>query len=75
MRRCKDYGVFIAVLLEIVFPEALRVMSTVERYALKAEDKEVIAFMKTYTSSFNMIGVAVSIPHSLYLLTCWLSRQ
>ena len=37
-------------------------MRKVEEHVFHAEDKDVVAFMKSYTSSFNMIGVAVVLP-------------
>ncbi len=36
-------------------------MEQVERHVLNADDQHVIVFTKSYTSSFNMIGVAVGV--------------
>lgn len=55
-----------------MFPDAPRIMKRVERYILHADDQQVVAFMKQYTSSFNMTGIAVSfkfdVPLRRYLL-------
>jgi hypothetical protein len=60
LSRCREYGIFLAIVLQVIFPDALRVMAKVEQYVILGQDQEAIAFMKSYTSSFNMIGVAVS---------------
>jgi hypothetical protein len=62
--RCKEYGVFSSVFLQLFFPSALYVMEKVEKYVILGQDHEAIAFMKSYTSSFNMIGVAVGLDAS-----------
>ncbi|KAF2640477.1 hypothetical protein P280DRAFT_543199 [Massarina eburnea CBS 473.64] len=54
-------GIVMTFYLHILFPDALFVMERVERYVLTASDQEVVAFMKSYNSSFNMIGVAGAI--------------
>jgi len=59
--RCEEYGVLPSVFLQLFFPSALDVMEKVEKYVIPGQDHEVIAFMKSYTSSFNMIGVAVGL--------------
>ncbi|KAF2736185.1 hypothetical protein EJ04DRAFT_551426 [Polyplosphaeria fusca] len=56
----EEYGVA-AFFLDTLFPDAPRIMKKVERYILHADDQQVIAFMKQYTSSFNMTGVAGAI--------------
>lgn len=58
--RRAEYRTFVAVMLQIFFPNALNVMERVQRYVILGEDQHVLAFMKAYTSSFNMTGVAVS---------------
>ena len=50
-----------AVILRMFFPGSNGVMEKVERRVLQADDKEVITFMDSYTSSFGLTGVAVSI--------------
>jgi hypothetical protein len=66
--RCDEYGVFPIVLLVLFFPNALVVMAKVEQYVIPGQDHEVTAFMKSYTSSFNMVGVAVSLYKQQMLL-------
>ncbi|KAF2799527.1 hypothetical protein K505DRAFT_370952 [Melanomma pulvis-pyrius CBS 109.77] len=58
---CEEHGILYSVILRVFFSNALYVMNKVERYVVPAQDHEVIAFMKSYTSSFNMIGVAGAI--------------
>jgi len=57
--RVSEYGVFVTILLYIVFSDALSVMDRVEHYVLHVDDAEVVAFLQSYISGFNMIGVAV----------------
>ncbi|KAF2813285.1 uncharacterized protein BDZ99DRAFT_253159 [Mytilinidion resinicola] len=59
--RDDEYGLLMSWTLRLFFRDALDVMTRVERYVLRAEDQHVIAFMKSYTASFNMIGVAGAI--------------
>ncbi|KAF2684102.1 hypothetical protein K458DRAFT_443093 [Lentithecium fluviatile CBS 122367] len=56
--RVSKYGFFTTQVLQTAFPIALAVMDRVERYVLHVDDKQVVAFLKSYTSSFNMIGIA-----------------
>lgn len=60
-RRATEHGFVTVFLLYTIFPDALFVMDRVERYVLHVEDAMVLAWMKSYSSSFNMIGVAVSL--------------
>ncbi|KAH7384449.1 hypothetical protein BKA66DRAFT_569702 [Pyrenochaeta sp. MPI-SDFR-AT-0127] len=57
----KEGGLIVACLLHTIFTDALFVMDRVERYVLHASDQHVVAFMKSYNTSFNMIGVAGAI--------------
>lgn len=56
---CEEHGILYSVILRVFFSNALNIMNKVEWYVVPGQDHEVIAFMKSYTSSFNMIGVAV----------------
>ena len=56
----REYGLVTTFFLYTLLPDALFVMDRVERYVLHVEDSLVLAFMNSYSSSFNMIGVAVS---------------
>ncbi|KAI0100913.1 hypothetical protein GGR51DRAFT_531374 [Nemania sp. FL0031] len=56
-----EHGVLVRFFLTFFFPDAAFVMDRVERYMLDTDDQHVIAFLESYTSSFNMIGVAVAI--------------
>jgi hypothetical protein len=58
--RVREDGLLMTLLLRTVLTDALGVMDRVERYVIHADDAHVLAFMKSYTSSFNIIGVAVS---------------
>jgi len=60
VERVREDGLFMTILLRTVLTDALSVMERVERYVVYADDAHALAFMKSYTSSFNMIGVAVS---------------
>ena len=62
--RINEHGLVVTFFLHTLFSDALFVIDRVERYVLHADDQDVIAFMKSYTSSFNMIGVAVSVNHN-----------
>jgi hypothetical protein len=57
-----EYGLLMPWVLTFFFRDALNVMAIVERYVLRAEDQQVEDFIKSYTSSFSMIGVAVRFP-------------
>lgn len=57
--KAKEYGFVISFLLHTVLVDALLVINFVELYVLRVEDAQVITFMQPYSSSFNMIGVAV----------------
>ncbi|KAJ8125615.1 hypothetical protein O1611_g8024 [Lasiodiplodia mahajangana] len=57
----EEHGYWVSFFLNTIFSDAAFVMDRVERYALDADDEHVIAFMGSYTSSFNMIGVAGAI--------------
>ncbi|KAF2714421.1 hypothetical protein K504DRAFT_486341 [Pleomassaria siparia CBS 279.74] len=59
--RCKEYGIFPTLTLYLYFPKALDIMAKVEKHVIPGQDREVMTFMKSYTSSFNMIGVAGAI--------------
>jgi hypothetical protein len=39
-----------------------------EDYVQLADDKQVIAFLASYTTSFNMIGAAISTTPFLYVV-------
>jgi hypothetical protein len=57
--RSREDGFILSFLLHTVFRDALAIMQIVEDYVLHAEDQQVVAFLDSYTTSFNMIGVAV----------------
>jgi hypothetical protein len=62
----REYGTLLTWTLYFVFPNALSVMDRVERYVLRENDpRKVTAFLESYTSSFNMVGVAVSTVNEL----------
>lgn len=54
------YALLTSLWLRMCLPDALDVMHRIENYVLRASDEQVVAYMQSYTSSFNMIGVAVS---------------
>ena len=56
-----EYGILPTAILGALFPDALSVMAKVEENVILGRDDEVLAFMSAYTSSFNMIGIAVSL--------------
>ena len=61
-----EYGVATTVILITVFQDALALMERVEIHVLKDDTaQEVVTFMVSLTTSFNMIGVAVSLPTGL----------
>ena len=67
VRSAYDAGLFAprgastkALLEFFVFREASAVVEQIEASVLQAEDSEVKAFIKAYSHSFNMIGIAVS---------------
>jgi hypothetical protein len=55
----RENGVYVAWFLRAIFPDAVSVIGRVERYVLNAHDQAVVDFMRPYTSSFSMIGIAV----------------
>lgn len=57
----EKYGILITLLLYFVFTDARFVMARVRVNLVHARDDQVVAFMESYTSGFNMIGVAVGI--------------
>jgi hypothetical protein len=61
-RRKNEYGTLNVWLMILLFPDALRVMDRIEKNVLGAcgGDKQIVSFLQSYTTSFNMIGVAVS---------------
>jgi hypothetical protein len=59
--RVAEYGLPVTLLLLIVFSDALRVMDRVEQHVLVVDDAQVVAFLDSYISGFNMIGVAGAI--------------
>ncbi|OAG07874.1 uncharacterized protein CC84DRAFT_1256840 [Paraphaeosphaeria sporulosa] len=69
----EEYGVA-AFFLDTMFPDAPRIMRRVERYILNADDQQVVAFMKQYTSSFNMTGVAGAIISQVAITALSLMR-
>jgi hypothetical protein len=64
--RSREDGFILSFLLHTIFRDALAIMQIVENYVLHAEDQQVITFLDSYTTSFNMIGVAVRIQDHLY---------
>lgn len=56
----REHGHITALVLIFMFPDAFDVMKQVERHVLQVDDKLVLAFIRSYYSTFNMIGVAVS---------------
>ncbi|KAF2112729.1 hypothetical protein BDV96DRAFT_156474 [Lophiotrema nucula] len=67
-----EYGIG-AVFLHLV-PEAREVVDKVKKHVLHAEDEEIIAFLKSYTSSFNMTGVAGAIVAQIAVTGLSLTR-
>lgn len=63
-----DEGSWMTWFLYLFFNDSLDVMVKVEQYVLGADDAQVIAFLNSYTSSFNMIGVAVGLSDTLVTL-------
>jgi len=57
--RIKEYGLITTIFLHTLFRDAFFVMEKVEQFVIHAEDQKVMAFIKSYTANFNMIGVAV----------------
>lgn len=55
----KGYGWITTILLHTLFRDAFSVMAKVEQFVIRAEDQQVMTFIKSYNASFNMIGVAV----------------
>jgi len=55
----RKYGCTVAFLLETC-SDARLVIDRVESYVVHTDNQSVIAFIKSYTLSFNMIGIAVS---------------
>jgi hypothetical protein len=65
MPKSREDGFVLSVLLYTVFTDASSIMQSVEDYVFHAEDTQVIAFLDSYTTSFNMIGVAISTKNLL----------
>ena len=53
------YGKPMEWVLALLYPDAVEVMDKVDQHVLRGDDQTVVAFLKSYTASFNMIGVAV----------------
>jgi len=62
-------------LLQHAFPDAFFVMDRVERYVLRASDQDILGFLHSYSSSFNMVGVVVSTGPSLKTVSSYLDRS
>ena len=50
-------------------------MDRVERYVPRASDQDVLGFLHSYSSSFNMVGVAVSTGPPLKTVSSYLDRS
>jgi hypothetical protein len=61
LHRIRENGFLTTLLLTVLFPDALSVMDRVEHFVLHTDDRRVVGFLKSYTSSFNMVGVAVRV--------------
>lgn len=64
--RLLQYGHFKTWILYTFFFDAFAIMDRVESHIRKADEKHVIAFIQSQTSSFNMIGIAASIRTALH---------
>lgn len=58
-RMVREYGWITTIPLHTLFRDAISVMDKVEQFVIRAEDQKFMAFITSYSASFNMIGVAV----------------
>ncbi|KAF2036595.1 hypothetical protein EK21DRAFT_83549 [Setomelanomma holmii] len=72
--KIREDGLIVTLLVRTVFRDAYRVMEMVERYVVHADGRHVLGFMKSYTSSFNMIGVAGAIIAQVAISAMSLTR-
>ncbi|KAF9700060.1 hypothetical protein EKO04_001375 [Ascochyta lentis] len=74
LNKAREHGWLVTGLLYTVFSDARFVMDRVERYVVHAQDEQVLAFMKLYGASFNMIGVAGAIIAQVAISALSLNR-
>ncbi|KAF2850871.1 hypothetical protein T440DRAFT_478780 [Plenodomus tracheiphilus IPT5] len=60
-QRVQEYGVLVTWILYAFFADAFTIMDRVECQIRCADEKHTVAFIRSQTSSFNMIGIAGAI--------------